>query len=108
MHEAVTSVAKGQQMRHVSSQSDATLTASQATLVNHATQSDVFDYEGMYREELDKKHKDKSYRYFNNINRLAQSFPRAHTANVEEEVTVWCSNDYLGMGRHPKVAEAMK
>jgi 5-aminolevulinate synthase len=56
---------------------------------------------------LEKKHKDKSYRYFNNINRLAKEFPRAHTASAEERVTVWCSNDYLGMGRNPQVLESM-
>ncbi|KAI5298556.1 5-aminolevulinate synthase, nonspecific, mitochondrial, partial [Ascosphaera atra] len=37
-----------------------------------------FDYESFYQSELSKKHADKSYRYFNNINRLAQDFPRAH------------------------------
>ncbi|KAI0131719.1 tetrapyrrole biosynthesis, 5-aminolevulinic acid synthase [Hypoxylon sp. NC0597] len=66
-----------------------------------------FDYDAFYQEELDKKHKDKSYRYFNNINRLAKEFPRAHGANKEERVTVWCSNDYLGMGRNPQVLQAM-
>ena len=66
-----------------------------------------FDYEKFYNSELDKKHKDKSYRYFNNINRLAQEFPRAHMAKPEERVTVWCSNDYLGMGRNRNVIEAM-
>lgn len=66
-----------------------------------------FDYEGFYNNELDKKHKDKSYRYFNNINRLAQEFPRAHMATPTERVTVWCSNDYLGMGRNPQVLKTM-
>ncbi|KAF2404226.1 delta-aminolevulinic acid synthase [Trichodelitschia bisporula] len=66
-----------------------------------------FDYEAFYKAELDKKHKDKSYRYFNNINRLAKEFPRAHLASKEEQVTVWCSNDYLGMGRNPQVLKAM-
>ena len=66
-----------------------------------------FDYEAYYNEELEKKHKDKSYRYFNNINRLAQEFPRAHMATKEDRVTVWCSNDYLGMGRNPKVLKTM-
>jgi 5-aminolevulinate synthase len=56
---------------------------------------------------LDKKHKDKSYRYFNNINRLAAEFPRAHMNAAEERVTVWCSNDYLGMGRNPDVLRSM-
>ena len=66
-----------------------------------------FDYHGFYNTELDKKHKDKSYRYFNNINRLAKEFPRAHMANKEEKVTVWCANDYLGMGRNPHVLKTM-
>ncbi|KAJ4354054.1 5-aminolevulinate synthase, mitochondrial [Didymosphaeria variabile] len=66
-----------------------------------------FDYDGFYHNELDKKHKDKSYRYFNNINRLAKEFPRAHMASKEEKVTVWCSNDYLGMGRNPHVLKTM-
>ena len=66
-----------------------------------------FDYEGFYQAELDKKHKDKSYRYFNNINRLAKEFPRAHMSAKDERVTVWCSNDYLGMGRNPEVLKAM-
>jgi len=66
-----------------------------------------FDYEGFYHNELDKKHKDKSYRYFNNINRLAKEFPRAHMASKDEKVTVWCSNDYLGMGRNPQVLKSM-
>ncbi|KIV99676.1 5-aminolevulinic acid synthase [Verruconis gallopava] len=70
-------------------------------------QAAKFDYEAFYTAELDKKHKDKSYRYFNNINRLAQEFPRAHMSNKDERVTVWCSNDYLGMGRNPKVLQTM-
>ncbi|KAF1940926.1 5-aminolevulinate synthase mitochondrial precursor [Clathrospora elynae] len=70
----------------------------------HASQ---FDYEGFYHNELDKKHQDKSYRYFNNINRLAKEFPRAHKESKEDKVTVWCSNDYLGMGRNPQVLQSM-
>ncbi|KAK7470910.1 mitochondrial 5-aminolevulinate synthase [Stygiomarasmius scandens] len=66
-----------------------------------------FDYDRFYVNELDKKHKDKSYRYFNNINRLANKFPVAHTGDVKDEVQVWCSNDYLGMGNNPVVLETM-
>ncbi|KAL6243257.1 hypothetical protein RBB50_009809 [Rhinocladiella similis] len=66
-----------------------------------------FDYDAFYNNELEKKHKDKSYRYFNNINRLAKEFPRAHMAGPEERVTVWCSNDYLGMGRNKHVLKTM-
>jgi 5-aminolevulinate synthase len=67
-----------------------------------------FDYEEFYVKELDKKHQDKSYRYFNNINRLAAKFPVAHTGNVNDQVEVWCANDYLGMGNNPVVLETMQ
>lgn len=67
-----------------------------------------FDYEQFYVSELDKKHQDKSYRYFNNINRLAAKFPVAHTGSVKDEVEVWCANDYLGMGNNPVVLETMQ
>ncbi|KAJ9112816.1 mitochondrial 5-aminolevulinate synthase [Naganishia adeliensis] len=67
-----------------------------------------FSYERFYETELDKKHKDKSYRYFNNINRLAAKFPVAHTANTKDEVDVWCSNDYLGMSKNQVVLDTMK
>ena len=66
-----------------------------------------FDYNDFYETELEKKRKDKSYRYFNNINRLAKEFPRAHMSDKDKRVTVWCSNDYLGMGRNPEVLKAM-
>ncbi|KAI5294876.1 mitochondrial 5-aminolevulinate synthase, partial [Ascosphaera acerosa] len=70
-------------------------------------QSDSFDYEAFYQTELDKKHADKTYRYFNNINRLAADFPRAHMSEQADEVTVWCANDYLGMSRNPLVLRTM-
>jgi 5-aminolevulinate synthase len=67
-----------------------------------------FSYEQFYADELQKKHDDKSYRYFNTINRLATKFPVAHTADTETEVEVWCANDYLGMGNNPAVLETMQ
>lgn len=73
-----------------------------------AAPSKLFDYEAFYMAELDKKHQDKSYRYFNNINRLANEFPVAHTGAPEDKVTVWCANDYLGMGKNPVVLETMQ
>ncbi|KAK9704636.1 mitochondrial 5-aminolevulinate synthase [Basidiobolus ranarum] len=75
---------------------------------SHEIHSDAFNYEGFYRGELDKKLKDKSYRYFNNINRIAKEYPKAHTADFDARVTVWCSNDYLGMSGSPMVMESMK
>lgn len=71
------------------------------------TEGPSFKYEQVYEAELDRKRKDKSYRYFNNINRLAKNFPRAHRATEEDRVTVWCANDYLGMGSHKVVTDAM-
>ena len=67
-----------------------------------------FNYEKFYGEELDKKRADNSYRYFNNINRMAQKFPLAHTGKVTDQVEVWCANDYLGMGNNPVVLETMQ
>ncbi|KAI9295187.1 tetrapyrrole biosynthesis, 5-aminolevulinic acid synthase [Neoconidiobolus thromboides FSU 785] len=78
------------------------------TPLTHTTKDAPFNYEQLFNDEIDRKHKDNSYRYFNNINRLAQAFPKAHTANPTEQVTVWCSNDYLGMSRHPLILETMK
>ncbi|KAJ3337271.1 mitochondrial 5-aminolevulinate synthase [Gonapodya sp. JEL0774] len=90
-------------VKHSDSHKHATVEHEQGKLV----QNGVFNYEAFYTQELDKKHKDKSYRYFNNINRLAAKFPVAHTGKGDL-VNVWCSNDYLGMGRNKPVLETMK
>lgn len=67
-----------------------------------------FDYAGFVEALLEQKRQDNSYRYFNNINRLAQEFPQAHCALEDDKVTVWCSNDYLGMGHFPGTIAEMK
>ncbi|CAO1630984.1 unnamed protein product [Sympodiomycopsis kandeliae] len=66
-----------------------------------------FDYETFYHKQIMAKHADKSYRYFNNINRLADKAPKGHLSEEGQEITVWCSNDYQNMSRHPRVLEAM-
>lgn len=76
--------------------------------VKITTKNSGFNYDKFYADELNKKHKDNSYRYFNNINRLATKFPIAHTAKVTDEVEVWCANDYLGMGNNPVVLETIQ
>lgn len=68
----------------------------------------MFDYENFYEEKILEKKKDNSYRIFKKVARLGPSFPCAeeHTED-KKPITVWCSNDYLGMSWHPKVQEAV-
>lgn len=67
-----------------------------------------FDYEAFYHKHIMAKHADKSYRYFNNINRLANNAPRGHLGEEDQEIIVWCANDYQNMSRHPRVLAEMK
>ena len=67
------------------------------------------DFDAYFAEQLDSVREEGRYRVFTDIKRHRGKFPHA-TRFVGEEtqaVTVWCSNDYLGMGQHPKVIEAM-
>jgi 5-aminolevulinate synthase len=66
------------------------------------------DYEGFFRERLDALHAEGRYRLFVDLERRCGRFPRAFDHRIAAEVTVWCSNDYLGMGQHPAVIAAME
>ncbi|AGO10351.1 AaceriABL104Cp [[Ashbya] aceris (nom. inval.)] len=79
-----------------------------APVMERGTQERTFDYDGLFDTELQKKRLDSSYRFFNNINRLAKEYPMAHRLDEEDKVTVWCSNDYLTYSRNEKVMETMK
>ena len=79
-----------------------------SVMADHATQESKFDYDGLFEHEVQKKRADKSYRFFNNINRLAKEFPMAHRQLEEDKVTVWCSNDYLALSKNQQVVDVMK
>ena len=67
------------------------------------------NYEAFFRKHLDGLHRAGDYRVFADLQRHAGRFPQAmyRDRRTSMPVTVWCSNDYLGMGQHPKVLQAM-
>ena len=69
------------------------------------------DFEAYFGDALSELREEGNYRYFAELKRVRGDFPQAEKrvdGDETKNVTVWCSNDYLGMGQHPKVLDAMK
>jgi 5-aminolevulinate synthase len=69
------------------------------------------DYQSIFQAAIDRLHDEGRYRVFIDILRNKGSFPNARCFaghNGPKPITVWCSNDYLGMGQHPAVVAAME
>ena len=66
------------------------------------------EFDSLFNAQLDTLKEEGNYRIFAELERQCGSFPKAkcHDAETPDQVTVWCSNDYLGMGQHPMVRQA--
>jgi 5-aminolevulinate synthase len=68
------------------------------------------NYQRFFEEAIDQLHAERRYRVFADLERMVGKFPRAlwRAGGRTQEITVWCSNDYLGMGQHPDVVQAFQ
>ena len=65
------------------------------------------DYNAIFSESVDRLKSAGNYREFTDLERFSGEYPRAMNHSIGREITIWCNNDYLGMGQHPDVADAI-
>lgn len=68
----------------------------------------MLDYQKYFTDAIDKLKSEGRYRIFTEVERYVGKFPVAHDHTRGKDITIWCSNDYLGMGQHPDVIKAME
>jgi 5-aminolevulinate synthase len=69
----------------------------------------IFDYDSFFQSELQQLKDRGNYRSFANIERVTETYPHAafHHTEATQQATIWCSNDYMAMSRHPAVIDAL-
>lgn len=72
-----------------------------------STHSSPIDYHAAFLASIEKLKIEGRYREFNQLARIAGQFPTAFSQKTGRSITIWCGNDYLGMGQNPVVLEAM-
>lgn len=82
------------------------------SLISTPAGSQAFGYDQFFRDKIMEKKQDHTYRVFKTVNRWANAYPFAQhfseASMASKDVSVWCSNDYLGISRHPRVLQAIE
>ncbi len=76
-------------------------------MLNLELKTEKSDYLSIFTDVINAVKNENRFRIFTELEYVSGKFPLAYAKKLEKYITVWCSNDYLGMGHHPKVIESM-